>query len=150
MWRRTGKTPTLFFDDDMLLAIFFCSSRSSDHLPAIKKRDPTRFSFLMPTDKYHQFYQYKLSLYKEMLVEAGLTPKNNVVTAVVGPVVPHKPAAAVASFSANGSGTNGATAVPTGQVPSVQAPLPVPVPVPGPTEQQTVTKKFPTLKGFFN
>ena len=105
-------------------------------MPAIKKRDPTRFSFLMPTDKYHQFFQYKLALYKEMLFEAGLTPKHNVVTAVVGPIVPPKPTAtALSALSANGA-----------------PPAAVPMPA-APTEQQieqTVTKKFPTLKGFFN
>eukprot|EP00095_Tigriopus_kingsejongensis_P012436 maker-scaffold924_size80766-snap-gene-0.19 protein:Tk12436 transcript:maker-scaffold924_size80766-snap-gene-0.19-mRNA-1 annotation:"protein suppressor of white apricot" len=45
----------------------YVAKNGSDALNVVKKHQPEKFSFLNPTDKYHMFFQYKVTLYKEMI-----------------------------------------------------------------------------------
>ena len=94
-----------------------------------------------------------------MLLEAGITPKNNTV-----------PIGQAFIKQTNGAGGNSTSytvpplvsavaKIPTAQLPvpqpvpvavPVPVPVPVPVAVPGQAIEPTTAKKFPTLKGFFN
>ncbi|TRY77897.1 hypothetical protein TCAL_08112 [Tigriopus californicus] len=49
---------------------YYVTKNGSEALNVVKKREPGKFSFLNPSDKYHLFFQYKVALYKEM-VAAG-------------------------------------------------------------------------------